>query len=167
MIKRCFHGLRRIILYFLAQRWVRFGIVGVCATLTYFILALILEQVGIPVLVGNTLAYVLGFGVSYTGHRSWTFQSQAQHGSALPKFLATQTFGLGLNTAIIWALMRTGLPYILAMPVAIVSVPVAVYLISKFWVFREPAAAPPAAAPVSSAVVSPASTSAPQHQEAQ
>lgn len=141
MFKSLYDWVLRTIRYFFGQRWVRFGIVGVAATITYFVLAVIFERMGIPVFVGNTLSYVFGFGVSYTGHRTWTFQSTASHGSALPKFLATQIFGLGLNTAIIWALMRfAGLAYIFAMPVAIVTVPVAVYLISKFWVFRDPAA---------------------------
>lgn len=159
MFRTLYDWVRRTIAYFFGQRWVRFGIVGVAATLTYFVLALLFEHWDVPVFVGNTLSYVFGFGVSYTGHRSWTFQSTASHGSALPKFLATQTFGLGLNTAIIWVLMRSGLPYILSMPVAIVTVPVAVYLISKFWVFRDPAAYVPKAPRAPEAAPSPSASS--------
>lgn len=140
MFQSLYQWIRRIIAYFFGQRWVRFGIVGVAATITYFILALLFEHAGLPIFVGNTLSYVLGFGVSYTGHRTWTFQSTGSHSSLLPKFMATQAFGLGLNSAIIWVLMHYGLPYIFAMPIAIVTVPVAVYIISKVWVFRDPAA---------------------------
>ena len=152
---------RSVIVYFLGQSWVRFGIVGVAATLVYFVLAVAFERYGVPIFVGNTLSYVLGFGVSYTGHCFWTFKSKASHGSALPKFLLTQLFGLGLNTAIIWVLMRLGLAYIVAMPVAIVTVPVVVYLISKFWVFRDPAAYVPKVPPMPPVPpVSPVSTAA-------
>lgn len=141
---------RRIILWFFAQSWVRFGIVGVASTATYAVLALLLAHVGVPVLAGNALAYVIAFGVSYTGHRIWTFQSSARHGAALPKFMATQALGLGLNTLIIATLMYAGLSYAFAMPVAILAVPIVVFLISKFWVFRTP---PPCASARADAAV--------------
>ena len=137
-------SLRTLVLSFFGQRWVRFGMVGVAATLSYMALALAADHAGLPVLVGNTLAYVISFGVSYMGHRVFTFHATTSHRSTLPKFAATQAVGLGLNTLIIVVLMGSGLPYTLAMPVAVVAVPVVVYTISKLWVFRDPAAHVPA-----------------------
>lgn len=131
-------GVRRLFVYFLGQSWVRFGIVGVAATLTYAALGLIFAEMGLAVLLGNALAYVISFGVSYVGHHTWSFQSRTSHRSALPRFAATQAAGLGLNTIIIAVLMHWGVPYVLAMLVAIVAVPVAVFLASKFWVFKSP-----------------------------
>lgn len=126
--------------YFLGQRWVRFGIVGVLATLSYFVPAFYFDRAGIPVFVNNTLSYLIGFVVSYTGQRTWTFQSKASHGSTLPKFLAVQVCGFGLNTFIIWLGMYMGLTYIMSMSVAIVCIPAVTYIINKVWVFRVPAA---------------------------
>ena len=54
----------------------------------------------------------------------------------LPRFAATQAVGLGLNSCIVWLLVRLGLAYEFAMPVAVVLVPVFVYLLCKYWVFR-------------------------------
>lgn len=142
--------MRRTVAYFFGQSWVRFGIVGVAATLSYAVIGLALAHVGVPVLLGNALAYALSFAVSYLGHYTWSFQTAASHRSALPRFAATQAGGLGLNTVIIAVLMHFGLPYVLAMPVAIVAVPVVVYFVSKFWVFRSPAAHMPAYPPAAS-----------------
>ena len=130
--------IRRTAQYFFGQSWVRFGIVGVAATIVYFVIGISLERAGVAVLVGNAVAYVLGFIVSYFGHKLWSFQSSASHGSALPRFLIAWFAGLGLNTLIIWALMRFGAPYVVAMWVAIVLVPVFTYFAQKFWVFRQP-----------------------------
>lgn len=130
---------RRLIDAVCERGWVRFGLVGVGATITYAVLALLLERGGVPVLAGNALAYAAGFGVSYTGHRLWSFQSQTAHTRALPRFAVAQAMGLGLNTLIIAALMRLGLSYAQSVPAAVVAVPAAVYFISKHWAFREPA----------------------------
>jgi len=137
----------------LARRWVRFGMVGGAATLTYALLGLFFVSIpGIPVLAGNALAYALSFAVSYLGQCLWTFRaggtgSGLSHRGMLPRFAATQTLGLGLNSAIIWVLMRLGLGYELAMPAAVLLVPVLVYFLCKYWVFRQ---RPPMAASVSS-----------------
>lgn len=130
--------LFRLIRSLLARRWVRFGIVGGVATLVYFCCGLFLVMLcGLPALVGNALAYIISFGISYLGQSLWTFEAgDGAHRSMLPRFAATQAFGLALNSCIIWLLMRLGLAYEWAMPVAIALVPVVVYLICKYWVFR-------------------------------
>lgn len=121
---------------FFGQRWVRFGIVGLISTGTYAALGLGFSWAGCPVLVGNTLAYCLSFACSYLGQKSWTFASNLPHKKLLPKFALLQGAGLALNTAIIAVLMYKNVPYVIAMPIAIVLVPVFVYVVSKVWVFR-------------------------------
>lgn len=136
----------------LARRWVRFGMVGGAATLTYALLGLFFVRIpGVPVLAGNALAYALSFVVSYFGQCLWTFRagganSHLSHRAMLPRFAATQALGLGLNSAIIWVLMRFGLDYEIAMPAAVLLVPVMVYFLCKYWVFRQHS---PMAPPVS------------------
>ena len=59
----------------LARRWVRFGMVGGAASLSYILLGLLFVNLwGMPVLAGNALAYALSFIVSYLGQSLWTFQ---------------------------------------------------------------------------------------------
>lgn len=133
--------LRGFVRRLLARRWMRFCLVGGAATLVYYFCGLFfVNLLGLPVLVGNALAYLAGFVVSYLGQCLWTFQARGSHLAMLPRFAATQALGLGLNSGIIWLLMRLGLDYALAMWVAIAAVPVAVYFICKLWVFRSGAA---------------------------
>lgn len=120
-----------------AQRWIRFGAVGFAATLSYFLLGLLfVNLIKLPLLVGNGLAYIISFAVSYAGQSRWTFQSHGRDRAALPRFAAAQALGLCLNSCIIGIGSRIGLKYELSMAVAIVLVPVFVYLLCKYWVFR-------------------------------
>ena len=127
----------------LAVRWVRFGIVGGTAAVIYALLGLLfVNGLRLPPLWGNALAYALSFIVSYLGQSLWTFRAAgsavgaASHRAMLPRFAATQAVGLGLNSAIIWLLMHFGLRYDWAMPVAVLLVPIMVYALCKFWVFK-------------------------------
>ena len=137
----------------LAKRWVRFGIVGGAASVSYFLLGLLFVSVlALPTLAGNALAYALSFIVSYLGQCLWTFRA-AEAGSGiatnrtmLPRFAATQAVGLCCNSAIVWLLVRLGVPYAWAMPVAVLTVPVMVYALCKVWVFRTQASFAPAGA---------------------
>ena len=142
----------------LARRWVRFAIVGGAASVSYFLLGLLfVNMVGLPTLAGNALAYALSFIVSYLGQCLWTFRAAdsatggASHRTMLPRFAATQAVGLCCNSAIVWLLVRLGVPYAWAMPVAVLTVPVMVYVLCKFWVFRTQASFAPAGAEQSTA----------------
>ncbi len=129
--------LRCFVRGLLARRWIRFGIVGGAATLVYFFCGIaFVTLLGLPVLLGNALAYLAGFVVSYLGQCLWTFRAGGAHRTMLPRFAVTQAVGLALNSGIIWLLTRVGVIYEVAMWAAIVAVPVAVYFICKRWVFR-------------------------------
>lgn len=123
---------------FFGLRWVRFGIVGAISTAIYAAFGIAFNWWNWPVLVGNATAYVLSFVFSYLAQRKWTFQSKLPHAQLLPKYAALQLAGLGLNSAIIVVLMYVGLPYVIAMGIAIVLVPFFVYIVNKVWVFRTP-----------------------------
>ena len=127
--------LRRFVQSLLARRWIRFGLMGGLATLCYALLGLLFVNVwALPLLAGNGLAYLISFFVSYLGQSLWTFQARGGHRAMLPRFAATQAVGLGLNSCIVWLLVHLGLAYEFAMPVAVVLVPVFVYLLCKYWV---------------------------------
>lgn len=148
-----FRWLADMVRGLLARRWVRFGIVGGAASVSYFLLGLLFVNVaGLPTLAGNALAYALSFIVSYLGQCLWTFRAAdsaagiASHRTMLPRFAATQAVGLCCNSAIVWLLVRLGVPYAWAMPVAVLTVPVMVYALCKVWVFRTQASFVPAGA---------------------
>lgn len=126
-----------LIRHSLDKRWVRFGLVGGLATGTYYLLGFLFVTIlAWPLLPGNALAYAISFLVSYLGQSRWTFSARGQNGKRLVKFAAAQIIGLGLNTCIIEACSRIHISYELSMLLASAMVPVAVYIICKYWVFR-------------------------------
>lgn len=129
-----------LIRHSLDKRWVRFGLVGTIATISYYLLGFLFVTIlGWPLLLGNGAAYLLSFVVSYLGQSRWTFGVKGQPGRRLVKYAAAQLFGLGFNTCIIEACSRMHISYELSMLIATALVPVAVYLLCKYWVFRTPA----------------------------
>lgn len=119
------------------KRWMRFALMGFLATATYYLLGLVfVTWLRFPLLFGNTLAYLPSFMVSFLGQARWTFKTENSLVKSLPRYALTQTGGLLLNSFIIGTLGRYGIPYPLAMLAAICLVPVFVYLLCAFWVFR-------------------------------
>lgn len=126
------------------RRWMRFGMVGGAATLAYAFLGIFFVNLcGLPALAGNALAYALSFAVSYLGQSLWTFAGETKpaagrHASMLPRFALVQLVGLGLNSVFVWLFMVLGLEYALAMGASVFLVPLVVYALCKYWVFRDP-----------------------------
>lgn len=127
---------KRLAILAISQRWVRFGIVGGAATLSYYLLGLLFVNImAMPLLFGNACAYILSFFVSYAGQSRWTFQAKGKESPMLLRFAIAQAIGLAINSAIIGICNRIGLIYEISMAIAIVIVPLIVYLICKYWVF--------------------------------
>lgn len=122
-----------------SNRLFRFGVVGGAATASYFLLGILFVNIlHLYPLAGNTLAYILSFIVSYAGQCIWTFEAKGgSHWKMLPRFALTQAIGLAINSCIIVLCMRLGLLYEFSMIVAIFIVPIFVYIICKYWVFRQ------------------------------
>lgn len=123
--------------YFLNMRWVRFGIIGGAATLTYFLLGLLFVKfLSWPLLPGNAAAYLLSFVVSYLGQSRWTFQSKNNDLRELPKFAFAQLAGLIVNSIVIDICARLNIIYEISMLIATAVAPIFVYILCKIWVFR-------------------------------
>lgn len=120
------------------MRTVRFGFVGIAATLTYAIIGLTWERhIGSHVLVGNTLAYGISFFISYFGHRCFTFDSRLPHREALPRFMLSTLLGFCVNTSIVFTFSYFSLPYKYGMLAAIIVTPVVTYIVLRLWVFKK------------------------------
>lgn len=128
---------------------IRFGIVGVGATLTHAGVYSLLVTVGdVAPLASNFCAFGVALLVSFAGHFFWTF-GDSQSGECFKlcspkfvKFVLTQASGLGLNTLFVW--LCTGplaLPELYAVGPMVFITPPVTFLINKYWVFEPKAAA--------------------------
>ncbi|MDD4700589.1 MAG: hypothetical protein PHI96_00045 [Desulfovibrio sp.] len=70
-------------------------------------------------------------------------RASTSHWARLSRFAVAQVVGLGLNSVIIWLLMRLQLTYESAMPIAVLPVPSMVCFLSKYRVFRQGAGTSP------------------------
>lgn len=85
----------------------------------------------LPVLLVNTLAFVVAFQFSYLGHRLFTFKSNGSQA----KFFFVAGIGLCVNNLVtILSDMVSGISF-LAIILGNVTAPVVVFIMARFWVF--------------------------------
>ncbi len=116
----------------------KFGLVGLFATLTYYFLAISLRefQYGLSILLTNMIAYCIAIIVSYLGHYFWTYKARGNHGATFAKYIVSALLGCGLNSIIVHICMRLSMQYKSAIFVAIILVPTIAYIMNRKWVFR-------------------------------
>lgn len=120
-------------------RLVRFGIVGVTATLVHFGVVVLLVETRLlsEPLFANLIAFSCAVWVSYHGHNQWTFQHRRRSSRQFLRFLIVTLAALGLNQAILYLATRPlGWDYRIGMLLVILLVPLFTYLLARSWVFR-------------------------------
>lgn len=118
---------------------IRFGIVGLAATGVHiFVVWLFLHLTSYPTLIANTFAFMTAFGVSFTGHYYWTFQTPGNPKKAIKRFLLIALFGFFINTVILTAILEIGwLSQMGSVIVSLFIVPFITFLGSRLWGFRK------------------------------
>jgi putative flippase GtrA len=141
----------------LLGKLIRFGSVGVAATLLYAALAAGFGLVRLGATPSSIAAYALAAVFAYLGHKRITFRSEGAHADEVPKFAAASALGLGVAAlAPIVLTDRLHLPRAAPILATCVGVPVLNFLILDRLVFarrggvrgRSPPSRPPGAAPV-------------------
>ena len=131
--------MNKLISIQLMRQLFRFGIVGGLATLLNSVVFVILvDRLHIQPLLGNLLAFLSAFFVSYFGHSWWTFKNTKHSHEKLAKFLTTSLIGLAINSGFVWVLMHHlhQTAYVATLPMIFIT-PLLIFFINKFWVFQE------------------------------
>lgn len=117
-----------------------FIVVGVSATATHFTVGLVVFyvlQVGLSALWTNFIAFCFAFLVTYFGNALLVFPETKLGPASFIRFLSVSLVSLGLNQAIVYALVeRLGLPYWQALIVVLMVVPPATFFGMKYWGVR-------------------------------
>ena len=129
--------------YGVALQYVRFAGVGAAATAVHVILfAALIELLQISALIANLAAFGAALLLSFVGHCRWTFRLQSGHWGALGRFTVVAFLGLALNSAIAYGIAdRLGWHYAYAVVAMVTATPVALFVLSRCWVFAGRAAA--------------------------
>ena len=117
----------------------RFGGVGVMATVVHVVVALLMhEAVGLAPVPANFAGFTGALLLSYLGHAHYTFGVGSGQGGQFLRFLFVALFGLATSTGTVWVLdTRLGVDFAVAMAVVAVLVPLVTYLALRFWVFAQ------------------------------
>ncbi len=87
-------------------------------------------------LVANVPAFLLAWGVSYFGHRRFSFEPGATHRQAAPRFFAVSLLGFAANQSLYAALLKfTLLNYAVALFLTLVLVAGMTYALGRWWAF--------------------------------
>jgi putative flippase GtrA len=121
----------------LALQYARFAGVGAVATAVHVILfAALIELLQISALLANLAAFGAALLLSFTGHCRWTFRLRHGHWSALRRFSVVAVLGLGLNSALAYAIAdRLAWHYACAVVPMVTVTPVTLFLLSRYWAF--------------------------------
>jgi putative flippase GtrA len=122
---------------------IRFGAVGLSASLLYAILAGALLQLRIGLILAHCLAYAAAVPYSYLAQRGFTFRSSSAHLVSLPRFLLANGASFLLSTGIVAIFRELQLPAAGAVTAVVVVVPLINYFCLNAWVFTNRSSALP------------------------
>ena len=121
----------------------KFAIVGLIATSIHMLIVWVLVgHIEIPVFSANTIAFISAFAFSFSGHFYWTFSSKNRSSETkylfLKRFFTVSLILFLLNNAVLVSLIKlTHLSMATLSVISVSVVPIASYLISRFWAFKE------------------------------
>ena len=113
----------------------RFAGVGSIGTSLHFAVLYVLVGVMSPV-IASTLGATAGCLLNYTLSRKLVFQDRKDLLFPLPKFVAVAALNIGLNAALMWALIPHA-PVFVSQLLATGTVFLSGYTINSLWSFRE------------------------------
>ena len=115
---------------------IRFGAVGVAATVCHLTAAWVFLHLGVTTLAANILAFPMAFAVSFMGHYKFTFKSSLEPAQAARRFLLASLLGFALNNGLLGVLVvLTSLPPIFSITLALAGVPLLTFVLARAWAF--------------------------------
>lgn len=119
------------------SRLLRFGAVGIFATIVYPVVTLGVVSIGANAILATSIGHIAAGVVSYLGHLRYSFRVAPDHGFYLRRFFVAAAAMFAGNLAITWLFISVlGLSSVVSVAVVGVLIPIVNYLCSRFWVFR-------------------------------
>lgn len=121
----------------LARQLFFFGVVGVLATATHYLVALFShEYLSVSLYLANLIGYLCAVMVSYHGHGKVTFQHAMGH-RVFMRFAVMSVTTFALSEILLLVLERyAGISHRISLLAVVLSIPLLSFLLAKLWVFR-------------------------------
>ena len=115
----------------------RYGVVGALTNLVIYGGYLALTFLNIEPKVAMTITYSAGASIGFVSNKKWTFVHNGNATTAALRFITAHALGYLLNYLNLWMFVDIlGYPHQLVQAASIVLVAVILFLVFKFWVFR-------------------------------
>jgi putative flippase GtrA len=120
------------------RKFTRFVSVGSVATaIQYSLLTGLVEVADLPTTVASTIGFLVSASGNYLLNRRFTFQSEENHSTALPKFFAVAASGMVINAVMFSQFeAHTNLHYLVAQACATVAVLLWNFIVNAVWTFK-------------------------------
>ncbi len=121
----------------IGRQFIGYAIIGLTLNLILYGAYLVLTSAGIPSLAAMTLTYAAGVLSGFVLNRSIIFRYRGGHSGALLRYVTTYGIGYAINFALLWLLaVREGLPHQVVQGGITLGLPVVLFALQKYWVFR-------------------------------
>jgi putative flippase GtrA len=119
-------------------RLMRFGVVGVAATLVYAGATLLAVEVfGFSPVPASIFGQLVAMGVSYAGHSRFSFGVRTDHRAFGWRFLLIAVLTFTLNAVVTWLLTDVlRMSHRISVAIVTVLIPLVNYFCNRFWVFN-------------------------------
>jgi putative flippase GtrA len=129
LLLRNFSHMRQLISY---------GLVGVVNNTVFYFVYLLITYLGAEPKAAMTLVYIIGASIGFIGNRNWTFAHRGNSTRAALRYMLAYLFGYLLNFLILVTFVdQLGYAHQWVQAMAIIIVAAFLFVISKFFVFRE------------------------------
>lgn len=122
----------------LVGQLVRYALVGFTSNAALFAGFLLLVHLGLSATVSMTVLYATGVALTFALNRRWTFRHAGHARRPLVRFVLSHLSCYGLNLLLLNVLVdRLQWPAAPVQAGAILLIALLLFLLQKFWVFRE------------------------------
>src|SRR5574338_59965 len=127
---------------------IRYGIVGVASNAVGYLLYLGIIAAGMEHKLAMTLLYVIGVAQTFIFNKRWSFSHSGAHGPAFVRYCLAYSMGYFVNLVALFVLVdQLGYPHQIVQGAMILTLPVMLFLLQKFWVFRSTSSLPAQSGP--------------------
>ncbi|MEM9412115.1 MAG: GtrA family protein [Planctomycetota bacterium] len=116
---------------------IKYGMVGILATVAYAALGLFLTYTGSPLFLAHTIALVVSLGLSYIGQKVFTYGIRKDHRRVGTRFVIATTLIVVGQYALVYSLNLARLSDSLTILISTIYYPPTSFLVHTFWTFTK------------------------------
>jgi len=112
-----------------------FVVVGGLGALAYVLISTLLAGMGVTPWLASGMSYLVLIPVIYVFQRNLTFRSDRTHGTAFPRYLASQAVGFALAVTLPLLVKEAGMQPVVAFSIVALAVAATNFVLLRLWAF--------------------------------